>query len=36
MNEIIEVENIKIEDMIYEIRGVEIMLDTDLVKLYQV
>ena len=36
MNEIIEVENIKIEDMIYEIRGVEIILDTDLVKLYQV
>ncbi len=36
MNEIIEVENIKIKDMIYEIRGVEIMLDTDLAKLYQV
>ena len=27
-------DNIKIEDMIYEIRGVEVMLDSDLAKLY--
>lgn len=33
MNEIIE--NIKIEDMIYEIRGKQVMLDSDLAKLYQ-
>ena len=26
MNEIIEKENIKIEDMIYEVRGVQVML----------
>ena len=36
MNEIIEKEKIKLEDMIYEIRGVEVMLDSDLAKLYQV
>ena len=36
MNEIIEKENIKIEDMIYEIRGVQVMLDSDIAKLYQV
>jgi len=35
MNEIIEKENIIIEDMIYEIRGVQVMLDKDLAKLYQ-
>jgi len=34
MNEIIEKENIVIEDMIYEINGVEVMLDADLAKLY--
>ena len=34
MNEIIEKEN-KIENMIYEIRGVQIMLDSDLAKLYE-
>ena len=27
--------NIKVEDMIYEIRGVQVMLDSDLAKLYQ-
>ena len=32
MNEIIQKENI--EDMIYEIRGVQVMLDSDLAKLY--
>ena len=36
MNEIIEKEDIKIENMIYEIRGVEVMLDSDLAKLYKV
>ena len=35
MNEIIENNNIKIENMIYEIRGVQVMLDSDLAKLYQ-
>ena len=34
MNEIIETENIKIENMIYEIRGRQVMLDSDLAKLY--
>lgn len=34
MNEILEKEN-KIENMIYEIRGVEVMLDSDLAKLYE-
>ena len=32
MNEIIEQKNI--EDMIYEIRGVQVMLDSDLARLY--
>ena len=36
MNEIIEKEKINIEDMIYEINGVEVMLDSDLAKLYHV
>ena len=36
MNEIIEKESIIIEDMIYEVRGVQVMLDSDLAKLYQV
>ena len=36
MNDIIEKEDIKIENMIYEIRGVEVMLDSDLAKLYKV
>ena len=35
MNEVIEKEVIKIEDMIYEIRGVQVMLDSDLAKLYK-
>ena len=34
MQEIMEKENIIIEDMIYEIRGVQVMLDSDLAKLY--
>ena len=36
MNEIVEKEIIKIEDMIYEIDGKEVMLDSDLAKLYNV
>ena len=36
MNEIIEKENIIIEDMIYEIRGVQVMLSSDIAKLYNV
>ena len=35
MNEVVEKE-VKIEDMIYEIRDKEVMLDSDLAKLYQV
>ncbi len=36
MNEIIEKENIIIEDMIYEIRGGQVMLSSDVAKLYHV
>ena len=36
MNEIIEVETLSIENMIYEIRGKQVMLDSDLAKLYNV
>jgi len=36
MNEIIEKDVINIEDMIYEIGGKEVMLDSDLAKLYSV
>ena len=35
MNEIIVKENIKIEDLIYEVRGKQVMLDSDLAKLYE-
>ncbi len=35
MSKVIEKENIKIEDMIHEIRGKQVMLDSDLAKLYQ-
>ena len=35
MNEVIEKEEVKIENMIYEIRGKQVMLDSDLAKLYQ-
>ncbi|MBP3766236.1 MAG: ORF6N domain-containing protein [Bacilli bacterium] len=35
MNDIIEKE-LNIEDMIYEIRGKQVMLDSDLAKLYNV
>ena len=36
MNEIIEKENINVEDVIYEIDGKEVMLDSDLAKLYSI
>lgn len=36
MYEIMEKENIVIEDIIYNIRGVQVMLDKDVAKLYQV
>ena len=36
MNEIIEKENINIEDMIYEVRGKQVMLSSDVAKLYRV
>lgn len=36
MNEIIEKENIIIEDMIYEVRGVQVMLDSNIAKLYRI
>ena len=35
MNEIIEKEKITVENMIYEIRGKQVMLDRDLAKLYE-
>ncbi len=36
MNEVIKGENIRIEDMIYEVRGKQVMLDSDLAILYGV
>lgn len=36
MNDLIEKEEIKIESMIYEIRGKQVMLDSDLAKLYDI
>lgn len=35
MNEIITKENIKIENMIYEVRGKQVIMDSDLAKLYK-
>ena len=35
MNEGVTKENIKIENMIYEIRGKQVMLDSDLARLYE-
>ena len=35
MNELINAENIKVEDYIYEIRGKQVMLDKDLAFLYE-
>ena len=34
MNELVIRDNLKIEDLIYEIRGKQVMLDSDLAKLY--
>ena len=36
INDLIEKENIKIENVMYEIRGKQVMLDSDLAKLYRV
>ena len=36
INDLIEKEDIKIENMIYEVRGKQVMLDSDLAKLYRV
>ena len=36
MNNIILKDRIKIEDMIYEVRGKQVMLDSNLAKLYHV
>ena len=36
INNLIEKEDIKIENMIYEVRGKQVMLDSDLAKLYRV
>ena len=36
MNEVIDKENIDIKNMIYEIRGMQVILDRDLAKLYNV
>ena len=35
INDLIEKEDIKIENMIYEIRGKQVMLDNDLARLYK-
>ena len=36
INDLIEKEDVKIENMIYEIRGKQVMIDSDLAKLYHV
>ena len=36
MNDVVEKENIRIENMIYEIKGVQVMLDSDLALLFEV
>lgn len=36
MNEVVVKENRKMEDMIYEIRGRQVMIDRDLATLYQI
>ena len=35
MNELVKKEELRIENMIYEIRGKQVMLDSDLAKLYE-
>lgn len=36
MNDLVEKDDIEIENMIYEVRGKQVMLDRDLAKLYHV
>ena len=36
MTDLIIKENVRVEDLIYEVRGVQVMLDSDLAKLYEV
>ena len=36
INDLIEKEDVKIKNMIYEVRGKQVMLDSDLAKLYHV
>ena len=35
MNEVVAKEDIKIENMIYEIRGKQVMIDSDLARIYE-
>ena len=35
MNDVILKDNINIENLIYEVRGVQVMLDSDLARLYE-
>lgn len=35
MNKLVEKEELRVEKMIYEIRGKQVMLDSDLAKLYE-
>ena len=35
MNKLVVRENIKIEDMIFEVRGKQVIMDSDLAKLYE-
>jgi hypothetical protein len=35
MNKLVEKEELSVENMIYEIRGKQVMLDSDLAKLYE-
>lgn len=36
MNKLMEKENVDVENMIYEIRGVQVMLSADVARLYKV
>ena len=36
MNDVMLTKQVKIENMIYEVRGKQVMLDSDLAKLYEV
>ena len=35
MNKVILKDNINIENLIYEVRGIQVMLDSDLARLYE-